>query len=57
MKSDMFKLVLLAALLLPSPIVGTFEASQTPSPNPGPTDPTPNPIPPIPPSPGIPGPK
>ena len=65
MKSNIIKLALLATLLFQSPLVETFEASQVPSPNPGPTDPTPKPIPPNPPgpgkpihpSPGIPGPK
>jgi hypothetical protein len=54
MQSAMIKLVLLSAFFIQGPVVGVFEANQTPTPSPGPTDPLPKPTPP---SPGPPEPK
>ncbi len=48
MKANLIKLVLLAALLFQGPIGEGFEASQPPTPSPGPTDPLPKPTPPSP---------
>lgn len=45
-KLELIKLILWVAFLLQGPVFEGLEASQTPTPSPGPTDPLPKPTPP-----------